>query len=157
MVTQPWLNNCKKQLCTRWHPWVNNCQIYATHLLSNPVNMPDPIWKRLVMASYSQRAARIGLDSIHAGSNFLHPFQLCFFKKGMDHFCAKPTQIPAGWPGQDLENTSGLEASRCAGIIEPGFWQDATGLLPVSVFFRLGSILPQVSWIMLCKTSPDPI
>ena len=31
------------------------------------------------------------------------------------------------WP-----NTSGPEASRCAGIIGPGFWQDATGPLPVS-------------------------
>ena len=31
------------------------------------------------------------------------------------------------WP-----NRSGPEASRCAGIIWPGFWQDATGPLPVS-------------------------
>ena len=33
------------------------------------------------------------------------------------------------WP-----NASGLEASRCAGIIWPGFWKDATGPLPVSHF-----------------------
>ena len=33
------------------------------------------------------------------------------------------------WP-----NTSGLGASRCAGIIWPGFWQDTTGPLPVSHF-----------------------
>ena len=31
------------------------------------------------------------------------------------------------WP-----NASGLKASRCAGIIGPGFWQNATGPLPVS-------------------------
>jgi len=31
------------------------------------------------------------------------------------------------WP-----NTSGLEASWCTGIIGSGFWQDATGPLPVS-------------------------
>ena len=30
------------------------------------------------------------------------------------------------WP-----NACGLEASQCAGIIGPGLWQDATGLLPV--------------------------
>ena len=44
-------------------------------------------------------------------------------------------------PGSDLNglvrvwpNTSGPEASWSAGIIGPGFWQDATGLLPVSDF-----------------------
>ena len=44
-------------------------------------------------------------------------------------------------PGSDLDglvrvwpNTSGLEACCCAGIIGPGFWQDATGPLPVSHF-----------------------
>ena len=43
--------------------------------------------------------------------------------------------------GSDLDglarvwlNSSGLKASRCAGIIWPGFWQDATGLLLVSHF-----------------------
>ena len=43
--------------------------------------------------------------------------------------------------GSDLDglarvwlNSSGLKASRCAGIIWPGFWQDATGPLPVSRF-----------------------
>ena len=47
-------------------------------------------------------------------------------------------------------NISRLEASRCAGIIWPGFWQYATSQLPVSHF-------PQTSWIILCKTSPDTI
>ena len=31
-------------------------------------------------------------------------------------------------------DTAGLEASRCAGIIGPGFWQDATSPLPVFHF-----------------------
>ena len=31
-------------------------------------------------------------------------------------------------------NSYGLKASRCAGIIGPGFWQDATGMLLVSHF-----------------------
>ena len=44
-------------------------------------------------------------------------------------------------PGSELDglvrvwpNASGLEASRRAGIIGPGFWQDATGPLPVCHF-----------------------
>ena len=44
------------------------------------------------------------------------------------------------WP-----NTSGLEASPCAGIIRPGFWQGATGPLLVSHFqtrFRRSTDVP---------------
>ena len=84
---------------------------------------------------YGQRAARIGPDSIYAGSDFTHPFQLRFYKEGMDH-------IVQNRPGSDLgglvrvwPNTSGLEASWCAGITGPCFWQDAT--VPLPVLFRL--------------------
>ena len=55
-------------------------------------------------------------------------------------------------PGSDLDglvrvwpNASGLEASPCAGIIGPGFWQDATGPLPVPYFqtrFRSSTDVP---------------
>ena len=58
-------------------------------------------------------------------------------------------------PGTDLDgllrvwpNTSGLEASRCAGTIWPGLWQDATGPLPVSHFqtrFRSSTDVPDNS------------
>ena len=44
-------------------------------------------------------------------------------------------------PGSDLDglvrvwpNSPGLKASWCAGIVGPGFWQDATGMLLVSHF-----------------------
>ena len=44
-------------------------------------------------------------------------------------------------PGSDLDglvrvwpNVSGLEASWCAGIIQPSFWKDTTSPLPVSHF-----------------------
>ena len=64
-------------------------------------------------------------------------FSSVFSKEGMDHI----VQIR---PGSDLDgmvrvwpNTSGLEASRCAGIIGPGFWQDATGPLPIFPFSNL--------------------
>ena len=55
-------------------------------------------------------------------------------------------------PGSDLDglvrvwpNAPGLEASWCAGIIWPGFWQDTTGPLPVSHFqtrFRSSTDVP---------------
>ena len=71
---------------------------------------------------------------IYAESDFPHPFQLRFSKEGIDG-------IVQNRPGSDLNalvmvwpNASGLEARRCAGFIWPGFWQDATGLLPVSHF-----------------------
>ena len=103
----------------------------------------------LVYGHYGQRAARIGPDSICrirlAGSDFPHPLQLRFYKEGMDH-------ILQNRPGSDLDglvrvwpNTSGLEASRCTGIMGPGFWQDATGPLPVSHFptlFRFSTDVP---------------
>ena len=44
-----------------------------------------------------------------------------------------------------LPNASGLEASWCAGIIGPGFWQYTTGPLPVSHFqtqFRSSTDVP---------------
>ena len=52
-------------------------------------------------------------------------------------------------------NASGLEASWCLGMIWTGFWQDATGLLPVSHFqtrFRFFTdVLDNI-----VETSPDP-
>ena len=63
-----------------------------------------------------------------------HPFQLRFPKEGIDH-------IVQNRPGSDLNglvrfwpNAAGQEASRCERIIKPGFWQDATGPLPVFHF-----------------------
>ena len=71
---------------------------------------------------------------VYAGSDFALPFQFLFSKEG-------PDRIVQNWSRSDLDglvsfrpNASGLEASRCAGIFRPGFWQDATGLLLVSHF-----------------------
>ena len=108
--------------------------------------MPDPIRKRF---GYGQlwplRPACCWGRIVHAGSDFPHPFQLHFSKEGMDH-------ILQNRPGSDLDglvrvwpNASGLEASRCAGIMGPGLWQDATGPLPVSHFptlFRSSTDVP---------------
>ena len=91
---------------------------------------PEAFWLPPVMAV----TASVQPDRIYAGSDFSHPFHFRFFKEGKDHIAQNP-------PGSDLDglvrvwpNRSGLEASRCAGIIGTGFWQDATGPLPVSHF-----------------------
>ena len=66
-------------------------------------------------------------------------------------------------PGSDLDglvrvwpNTSGPEASLCAGIIGPvsARTPPARYQLPS---FRLGCVLPQTARVTLCNISPDPI
>ena len=107
---------------------------------------PEAFWLRPVMAvtaSVQPESARI----VHARSSFPRPFQFPFSKEGPDH-------IAQNRPGSDLDglvgvwlNTSGLEASQCAGIIWPGFWQDASGPLPVSHFqtrFRSSTDVPDI-------------
>ena len=94
-----------------------------------------------ITASVQPELGRI----VYAGSDFPHPLQLRFFKEGMDHTVQnRPVSDLDGlvriWP-----NASGLGTSWCAGIISPGFWQDATGPLPVSDFptlFRSSTDVP---------------
>ena len=102
-----------------------------------------------VTASMQPESGRI----VYVGSDFPHPFQFCFSKKRMDH-------IAQNRPGSDLNglvrvwpNASGLEASRCARIIRPGSGrtQPARYQFPT---FRLGSVLPQTSRIILMQNQP---
>ena len=90
---------------------------------------------------------KASLEYEYVRSDFPHLFQFRFSKEGVNHIVTKSTWIPSGWPGQGLAKHiwSGLEESRCTGIIRPGFWQDATGLLPVSHFqtrFRSSTDVP---------------
>ena len=85
-------------------------------------------------ASVQSESAWIIYIYIYVRSNFLHPLQFRFSKEGKD-------QIVQNWPRSNLDglvrvwpNTSGLEANWCAGIIGPGFWQNATGPWPFSHF-----------------------
>ena len=95
---------------------------------------PEAFWLRPVMAitaSVQPESGRI----VYAESNFPHPFQLRFSKEDMDHIVqnrhgSDPNGLEGIWP-----NASGLEASQCARIIRPYFWQDATGPLLVSHFY----------------------
>ena len=94
--------------------------------------MPDPIRKRFGYGGQLRPAC----SQNRAGSYLPDPasFSVRFSKEGMGHTMQNR-------PGSDLDglarvwlHSSGLKASWCAGIIGPGFWQDATGLLLVSHF-----------------------
>ena len=113
--------------------------IPSTHARSDP----EAFWLRPVMAitasygHYGQRAARIGPDSI------------CLIRLPALSVSAPFFQRRRGSDLDGLvrvrQNASGLEANGCAGIIGPGFWQDAPGPLPVSHFqtrFRFSTDVP---------------
>ena len=94
---------------------------------------PEAFLLRPVMAIRASVQPESG-RTVYAGSYFPNPFQLRFSKEGMDH-------IVQNRPGSDLDGVVRvwakriwLEAILCAGIIGPGFWQGATGPLPVSHF-----------------------
>ena len=105
---------------------------------------PETFWLRPVVAVTAKVQPESG-RIVLAVSDFPHPFQFRFSKEGMDH-------IVQNRHGSDLDglvriwpNVSGLAASRCAGIIWPGFWQEATGPLQVSHFqtrFRSSTDVP---------------
>ena len=83
---------------------------------------PDAFWLWPVMAITASTRLELG-RIVYTRSNFKDPFELHFSKEGMDHTVQnRPGSSLDGlvriWP-----NASGLEASLCAGIIRPGFWQ----------------------------------
>ena len=105
---------------------------------------PEALWLRPVMAVTASVQPESG-RTVYAGSNFPYPFQLRFSKEGMGHIVQnRPVSDLDGlvrvWP-----NASGLEASRCTGIIWLDFRQNATGPLPFSLFqtrFRSSTDVP---------------
>ena len=128
---------------------------------------PEVFWLWPVMAITASLQPELGWI-VYAGSNFLDCFQFWFSEEGMGH-------TVQNWPGSDLDglvrvwlNSLGLKASWYAGIIGPGFWQDATSLLLVSHFeirLRSSTDVPdniiytkpaqiQFSSGWLCRTDP---
>ena len=106
--------------------------------------------------SYSQRAARTGLDHIYTGSGFLQLIQFCSSEEGLDCIVQK-------WPRSDLHGlvrfqptTPGPEASQYVRII-----RHSSGRMQLVCYqfptFTLSCILLQTAQIMLCKSIPDPI
>ena len=117
---------------------------------------PEAFWLRplkAITASVQPESARVVYYAI---SDSPHPFQFRFSKEGLDY-------IVQNRPGSDLVVLVGLvreQAGVQAGISGPGFWQKATSPQPARnqfPTFRIGSVLPQTSWIILCKTSLGPI
>ena len=98
---------------------------------------PEAFWLRpvtAITASVLPEPGRIVYAGSDAGSDFLHPLQLRFFEEGMNHIVQNRPISDLDGPVSVWPNASGLEASLCARIICPGFWQDVTGPLPVSQF-----------------------
>ena len=90
--------------------------------------MPDLIWKHF---DYGQNWPELCMPDLTSRNRFSSVFPkkswiiiLVQNQPGSDQ-----NGLVRVWP-----NTSGLAASWCAEIIWPGFWQDATGPLPVSHF-----------------------
>ena len=98
------------------------------------------LWLRPIMASVQPELGRI----VYAGSDILHPIRFHSSKEGLDGLV------------RFQPSASGLEASQCARIFAP-----ASGRIPLAhcqfLIFRLGCSLPQMAWIILCKTSLDLI
>ena len=100
--------------------------------------MPDPIRKRFgygqlwpLRPACSQNQAGWYMPDLTSRIRFssVFPKKTRIMLRKTD-----PDPIWMAWSGLGQINTSGLEASRCAGIMWPGFWRDATGPLPVSHF-----------------------
>ena len=116
---------------------------------------PEALWLRPVMAvtaSVQPESGRI----VYAGSDFLHPFQFRFSKEAWILLCrTDPDPIWMAWSGFGQTHLVWKQAGvqESSGSIS-GRTQPARYHFPS---FRLGSVLPQTSRILLCNTSPDPI
>ena len=85
---------------------------------------------------------------VYAGSHFPHPFQLRFSKEGMGPIWMAWSgfgKTRLVWKQAGVQESSGPVSGRT----HPARYQFPT--------FRLGSVFPQTSRIILCKTSPDPV
>ena len=118
---------------------------------------PEALGLWPVYGHYGQRAARFGPDSIIMPDLTSHIcFSSIFPKKAWIILCkTDPDPIWTAWPGFGQMPLVWKQAGE----------QDSSG--PVSgrtqlacyqfPTFRVGSVLPQTSWIILCKTSANPI
>ena len=110
----------------------------------NPVNMPDSIRITASYGHYGQRAARIGPDRI-CQIRLLASVSVPFFQRRQGAYCAEPTRIRSGWPGQGLAKHVWSGSKPVCRNQRAGFRQDATGPLPVSHFqarFRSSTDVP---------------
>ena len=122
--------------------WSNSCSV--------PVNILDLIQNCYGDGSYGQCAARIRLDHIICMPDPTSHFQFSsVFSK------ESPDLIRMAWSGF-WQNTSGLEVGQCARFIRPGSGRTQLAHNQFSTF-RRGCSRTKMAWIILCKTSPDPV
>ena len=124
-------------------------------LRTNPVNMPDTTRKRFCYGHYVQRAARIGPDRIcriQLPASVSAPF---FFQRRHGLCKTDPDPIRMAWSGfvqtHLVWKQAGVQESSgpVSGSTQPVHYQFPT--------FRLSSVHPQTSQIILCKISLGPI
>ena len=95
-----------------------------------PVNMPDQIWKCF---GYGQCSVRIGLDQLcqtRLPASNLVPL----FHRKPGPYCAKLAWIQSGWPVYILARCIWSGSKPVCKSHQAWFWQNATGMLPVSHF-----------------------
>ena len=93
--------------------------------------MPDLILKHSGYGHYTQHAARIGLDCIFW--IWLSTFNsVPSFQRRPRSFGVKPAQIWSWWPGQVLAKHIWSRSKLVCKNHWAQFWQNATGMLPVS-------------------------
>ena len=114
----------------------------------------------LVTASYGrygQRTARIWPDRIYLIQLPVSDSGPCFsHQRRHGSYCAKPTRLRSARPGQGLAKRIWSGSKPVCQIIGPGFWQDATGPLPVSHFqIRLRSCTDGPNHIALNRPGSD--
>ena len=92
---------------------------------------PEAFWLRLVKAVTASVQPESGLI-VYAGPDFPHSIRLRSSKEGPDHIVQnRPGSDLDGWSGFGQTQKSGLEASRCAGIIGPVCGRFVAGVWPV--------------------------
>ena len=115
--------------------------------------MLDLIWKQFWLRPIMAIAASVHPESSwirSAGSDFLHPVGsilvkkawiiLCkiqsvpFLQRRSGSYCAKPGWIQSGWPGKDSAKCISSRSKPMCKNHWAWFWQNTTGLLPVSHF-----------------------
>ena len=104
---------------------------------TNPVNMPDPIWKRVgydqlqpLRPTCSQNLAGWYICQIRLSASD----SVMFFQRRPGSYCAKPARIRFGWLGQILAKGIWSGSKPVCKNHGARFWQDATGPLRVSRF-----------------------
>ena len=109
-----------------------------------PVNMPDQIWKCF---GYGQCSVRIGLDQLcqtRLPASNLVPL----FHRKPGPYCAKLAWIQSGWPVYILARCIWSGSKPVCKSHQAWFWQNATGMLPVSPLSDSSCTLPQMAPVL---------